>query len=329
MATAKTVLGEVPANQLGITSCHEHLLLSWSAAKDDHPDEYSSEALAEQVVSNSRRDIQEYNIKTMVDVTPECLGRDVELDQLVAQKLGINIIAATGFYRERVGIVDYWVYQDEDESEDFMVREITDGVSGGINGSKVKCGVIKIGWGGDPPGDPEPAELKATHAAGRASKRTGCPIVVHSNNLQVPHRNIGLEQVQMLMESGADPERVQISHVWTTLGNLSYVLDIVKTGAYVALPDWPFYFALEQEEMITSLIAGLIRAGYGDKVVFAMDVQGAWFPEMAPIAYASWVPPGSYGYVYKHFVPRLLANGITEKEIEKIAVDNPAKLFAW
>ena len=187
---------------------------------------------------------------------------------------------------------------------------------------------IKIAWTGDPPGDPEPAELKATHAAGRASRRTECPIVVHCQ-WRVPDRNIGLEQVQMLMEHGADPERIQISHAWGVNGNLSYLLDIVKTGAYVALPDSPFYFALKREEEITALIGGLIRAGYGDKVVFAMDVQGTWFPEIPPGTYANWVPVGSFGYVYKHFVPRRRANGISEKEIEKIAVENPARLFAW
>ena len=142
MATAKTVLGEVQQNQLGRTLCHEHLILTYGAAKENFPYEYNVQTLADQVVANASKAIQVSGIKTMVDVTAKELGRDVELMQLVAQKLSINVIAPTGFYRQSAGIADYWIYQEEDEYEEFMVREITDGVSGGINNAKVKCGEI-------------------------------------------------------------------------------------------------------------------------------------------------------------------------------------------
>lgn len=330
--TAKTVLGEVPQNQLGRTLCHEHMILTWNAAKDDLPDLYSVEKLSNQVVANAGKAIRDHQIKTFVDVSPSQLGRDVELHQVIARKLNVNIIAATGFYRQRSGIADYWLYQEEDQYEEYMVREITQGVSGGINNQKVKCGVIKIAWSSDFSGDPEPGELKATHAAARASKRTGCPIVAHCPWRANPGRNLGLEQVKMMVENGADPERIQISHCHSTRGNLAYLLEVVKTGAYVALPDAPIFAAYsdkEYVETVVGLIGGVVRAGYGDKVVMATDGQGTWFPEIPPGPAKDWTPVGHWNYVYETYLPLLRAGGLTERELEKIMVENPARLFSW
>ncbi|MBI2936318.1 MAG: hypothetical protein HYY31_05885, partial [Chloroflexi bacterium] len=127
MATAKTVLGEVPAKQLGRALCHEHLILAPSAAKDDEPDTYNVESLASKITSNASSAIQAHSIKTLVDVTPWTLGRDIELQQMVAKRLGINVIAATGFYQQQVGIPAYWHYQEEGQYEELMLRELIEG----------------------------------------------------------------------------------------------------------------------------------------------------------------------------------------------------------
>ncbi|MBI2936125.1 MAG: hypothetical protein HYY31_04895, partial [Chloroflexi bacterium] len=199
VGTAKTVLGPVSASQLGITHTHAHLLLTFSAAKEDMPDLYDIEALAGPLIDDLGKAVRQYKIKTLVDAAPEALGRDVDLWQLVARQLNINVIAATGFYRQRGGVAGYWGYQEEDQYEEFILRELTEGV--GPN--KVQCGVIKIAWTGEPPGDPEPVELKATHAAARASRQTGAPVVAHCSFRADSNRNLGLEQVKMLMENGA------------------------------------------------------------------------------------------------------------------------------
>ncbi|MBI2935805.1 MAG: hypothetical protein HYY31_03220 [Chloroflexi bacterium] len=331
MATAKTVLGEVPASRLGRTLCHEHLLLTWPGAKYDRPHEYNVEALVGQVVENASKAIKDHNIKTLIDVSPWQLGRDVELQQLAARQLGINVVCATGFYRQEAGMADYWLYQELDAFEEFMLRELTEGVGP----QKVKCGVIKIAWGMgmsfSTGGDPLPGEEKATRAAGRASKKTGAPIVCHCSWRANPSRNLGLEQVKMLVEEGADPERIQISHCAGVNGNLAYLLDVVKTGAYVALPDSPGLdsYSEPQAERITGLIGGLIRAGYGNKVVFGMDTIGAWFPKTPTNNVKTWVPAGHWNMAYDTYLPRLRAGGVSEGELERIMVENPARLFAW
>ena len=333
MATAKTVLGKVPASEFGRTLCHEHLLITWDGAKDDMPDLYSVPELVEVVVENGGDAIRDHNIKTFVDVTTKELGRDVELQQQLAHRLNINIIAATGFYRQRSGIAQYWLHHEEDEYEEFMVRELTEGVSGGIDGAKVRCGVIKVAWGGLPPGGPDPAEAKATRAAARASRRTGAPIVVHCTWRSNPKRNLGLEIVQMLTDAGADPERVQISHCYGVDGNWPYLLEVVKTGAHVCLPDNATgedkYYPGPVAETMAGMIGALVRSGYGHRIVFGMDCISSWFPRITARARERMMPSGKWNLTYEYLVPNLRAGGLSEKELEMIMVENPSKLFVW
>ena len=304
-----------------------------TGAKDDMPDLYSVPELVDEVVRNGGDAIRDHHIKTFVDVTTKELGRDVELLQQLARRLNINIIAATGFYRQRLGIARYWLHQEEDEYEELMVRELTEGVSGGIDGALVRCGVIKIAWTGQYPGDPEPAEAKATRAAARASQRTGAPIVVHCSWRANSKRNLGLEIVQMLTENGADPERVQISHCYGVDGNWPYLLEVVKTGAHVCLPDNSTgadkYYPGPVAETIAGLIGGLVRSGYGHKIVFGMDCIASWFPRINALARERMMPSGKWNLTYEYLVPRLHANGMTDKELEMIMVENPSRLFAW
>jgi phosphotriesterase-related protein len=36
-----------------------------------------------------------------------------------------------------------------------------------------------------------------------------------------------------------------------------------------------------------------------------------------------------YGYILKHFVPRLLRHGVEQSAIDTILVANPKSVFAW
>ncbi|MBI2935193.1 MAG: hypothetical protein HYY31_00035 [Chloroflexi bacterium] len=323
MATVKTVLGEIPPKEMGITFCHEHLILTWPAAKDDRPDDYSVRKLANQASNHLKPTVTEFGLKTLIDVSPWQLGRDVELQQLVARQLDINVVAATGFYRQEAGMADYWLYQELDAFEEFMLREITEGVGS----QKVKCGVIKIAWSFNSGGVPRPGEEKATRAAGRASKRTGCPIVAHCSWRGArPGQNMGLEQVQMLSQEGADPERIQISH--NAGAPLAFLIDIARSGAYVAF-DSPMMagYLGDQGQLLAATIGGLIRAGYGDKVLLGLDHQGTWFPHIPPGPARDWVP--DFSVIHREVLPRLKAGGVTQREINRVLVTNPARLYAW
>jgi len=77
----------------------------------------------------------------------------------------------------------------------------------------VKAGVIKVGNSGD---RFTSLEEMTYRAAARASKRTGAAIVTHGTQF-------ARRQAEILLEEGADPARVIISHL-----DAAYALDLTR-----------------------------------------------------------------------------------------------------
>ena len=107
MAKINTVLGTLPADQMGPTLMHEHMVLAYPGWEQD--------ALALPVdlkelasdCAQAMGEVKQYGIKTVVDATPCDLWRNIELDRMVAEKTGLNIICATGIYFEAEGMPAY------------------------------------------------------------------------------------------------------------------------------------------------------------------------------------------------------------------------------
>ena len=72
--------------------------------------------------------MDEYGYGTLVDMTPAEVGRHPELMKRVAQKTGVNVIAVTGFFPERMGIPYWFRRQTVEELADFYVRDLTEGM---------------------------------------------------------------------------------------------------------------------------------------------------------------------------------------------------------
>ena len=76
-------------------------------------------------------------------------------------------------------------------------------------------------------------EDRVFRAAARAQKRCGVPITTHIEPEDWHVCNIGLEQLALLMEEGADPTNTIIGHTfYATIDQLEAIL---KHGAYVQL----------------------------------------------------------------------------------------------
>jgi phosphotriesterase-related protein len=316
MATAKTVLGEVAPEALGVTLPHEHIVLSYGGARLDMPG-YNVPPLADEVCKDLGAAVRTFGIKTVVDAGPAELGRDVVLQREVARRLGINIIAATGFYKQGGGLPLYWQAQELDEVEDHLVREITEGVGP----DRVRCGVIKLATTDAPIG---PAEEKMFHAAARASKRTGCPIITHTDPAGWVVGNIGLRQTEILLSEGVDPARIAIGHICGT-SNMAYLVDILRRGVSIAF-DRVGSHRIVPDEVRAALVAGLCASGYAAQVFLSMDHQGVWFPKR-PAALAASVK--HFGYLHQMFLPRLRAGGVREEHIVQMTEANPQALLAF
>ena len=143
MAKINTVLGEISDNELGVTLMHEHLVfayLGWDCDALAPP--YDREA-ALTACLEALKEAKNYGLKTLVDATATDMGRDTELQKMVSDKLGINVICATGFYTEKFGKAGYFKFRSQTyditaELCETLVKEITQG----IGDTGVKAGVI-------------------------------------------------------------------------------------------------------------------------------------------------------------------------------------------
>ncbi len=123
-----TVTGTVDSDQLGTTLIHEHVLFG-EIAKDK---EQESIDFAVAMLLDAVR----VGIDTIVDLSPT---RNIRLYQAIAARVPINIIVSTGSYIQRL-MPEYLVKMSEKEFKDHIRQELTEG----IQGTKVRAGIIKV-----------------------------------------------------------------------------------------------------------------------------------------------------------------------------------------
>jgi len=133
MAQVNTVLGPVSSDELGLTLIHEHLITGFPGWECDALAVPYDREVISRACAQALEEAKIYGVQTMVDATPNDLGRDVELQKMVSERSGINIICATGLYTEVSGKSVYFKARSRNEDttteiyETFM-KEITQGI---------------------------------------------------------------------------------------------------------------------------------------------------------------------------------------------------------
>lgn len=342
MATVRTVLGDIPAETLGRTLTHEHLLYTYPGAEFDHRTVFDFNAAAGKIASELARGKEQYGLTTVVDMTPVEVGRHPPLMAEAARLSGVNVVAITGFFPERIGLPYYWRRQSLEEIADFFTRDLTEGMI--FNGAQtgLRAGMIKIATGQESV-DPKPSPLgpnglhigeheqRVIRAAGRAQQATGCAINTHTDPMDYTVTNPGLEQLSLLEQEGADPRRVIIGHAFVNPG-IDQMAAICDRGAYlqvdhIGIP-WRHDSAEELDELMAVTVCELAERGYLDQIVFSYD---RWF--INPRSEVTEQDPDmanervDIGYLLDSFLPRLVKHGFRESDLNRILIDNPARVI--
>jgi phosphotriesterase-related protein len=321
MAKINTVLGSVSTDELGVTLIHEHLVFSYQGWECDAlAPPYNREAAADTCVE-ALREAKGYGLKTLVDASATDMGRDVELQKIVSERLGINIICATGFYTEKYGKAGYFKFRSQmydiaAELCETMVKEVTQG----IGNTGVKAGVVKVSTGH---ARISSYEEKLLRAAARAQKETGVPIITHTEA-----GTMGPEQADLLISEGADPKRIVIGHMCGN-ANLNYHLSVLEKGVNIAF-DRLGIDVIFPDKLRKACLIGLIGIGYTDKIMLSQDCFACWlgrpfeFPDATKPLLANW----SYAHVFNNIIPALREAGVSEEKVDTIMVKNPRRLFS-
>src|SRR3984893_5081029 len=221
MSEVQTVQGPIDAEELGLVLVHEHVRFRDEAVAAEGPDRYDEQAeldaALEAVEAAKARGVQ-----TIVDPTAMFGGRDVRFMKRVADQTGVRIVACTGIYS-----YDYLPHYFENRDVDVMAEHFVADLQRGVQGTDIKAAFLKCA--ADAPGVTEHVE-KIHRAVARASVQTGAPIMAHS----MPAVATGPRQVEIFLEEGVDPARVQIAHCGDT-DDVDYIERLIDKGVYVGL----------------------------------------------------------------------------------------------
>ena len=302
----RTVRGDIPADELGFTLCHEHLYTEPAPRLRDGDD---------LLLDDETKAVEELGVYTrsgggaIVDLTVREFGRNPGALRRISEASGVTVIATTGHVS-----VDYWdgVLDVEAMSVDDLHQEMCGDLLDGMDGTGIRAGIVKAGSSLDVV---TAAEERVLVAAARTQAVTGAPITTHTTA-----GTMAIEQARILAGAGADPSRVCLGHLDRRLRYEEFralAREGFTLGFDCISKDW---YELDADRV--RMILRLVDDGLGDRVCLSGDLarRSSW---------VSWGGGPGYSYVPWRFVPWLRREGLEEAAITALTVGNPARLLAW
>jgi phosphotriesterase-related protein len=318
MTTVQTVTGAIDAEDLGITLIHEHFFSSDEAVSAQWP--HVREREREYALALESADaVKRHGVRTVVEPTAMLLGRDIPALQRLAADTGLQIVPCTGIYT-----YDHLPQFLLNRDADFIAGLFVHDIEHGIQGTNAKAAFIKCA--ADEPGVNERIE-KVHRAAARASIQTGAPIMAHSR----PASGTGSRQVEILLQEGVNPEKIQIAHTGDT-DDLDYIERLLATGVYIGMDRYGIDLFLPTDRR-NATVSELLRRGYAERMFLSQDFD-------IPIANGlDWYPPEvvqqleaagaatnwSMTFIFEQVIPALMADGMTDDQLDTMLVGNPKR----
>jgi len=336
MKKAMTILGPVPADQLGHILTHEHIL-------SDVPDwgfsplypELLDHKVTIDILGKLRRDIwsckdnlrldePEVSLQevasfkakgggTLVDVTTVGLKRDVRRVADITRATGVHVVAGSGFYIHS-GHPDYVARQTVGELESWMITEIQEG----IEGTGMRAGIIgEIGISAPI----HPDEEKVLRAALRAQRATGAPLSIHQFGGQ------NLEKIDALVQAeGVSASNVIMCHLTSVSEEQRFWA--ADRGYHLGIDSFgnEYYSdalagTILQDPGRIQIVKKLIERGHLRQILVSNDLS----LKMLQKKYGGW----GYEHILVNIKPFMLRMGLPPKAIDTLLYYNPARLIAY
>lgn len=298
-----TVLGPISPDQMGVTQTHEHLVLDAM----DHYKGYEFVIDDEELIAQELLAFTSRGGRTICDVTLDEIGRNPPALVRIAKAAKINVVMGCGWYRE-FGYPKVVEERNSNELAEILVSEI----EVGVGESKIRAGFIgEIGTGRH---YVKPAEERVFRASALAQQRTGVAVTTHTTRWGT----LALEQIAMLKEFGADLSKVIIGHLGDRRG-VHHLLPIAEKGVYLEV-DNIGYIDYQPESVRADNVAALVKEGFVDRVLLSEDI--------CMTGHLKFNGGKGYGYLLEIFVPMIRERGVTEEDVHKMLVTNPARAFS-
>ena len=229
MTFVRTVLGDIDPSELGVTYCHEHLVIDGGRPVLIEPefDLGDVDAMTTEVAAAAA-----LGLRSVVDAMPCDAGRNVEKLAEISRRTGVHVVAPTGLHHDRYYGPAHWSHRVAvDELADLFTLDISDGIDANdysgpvVRRTTFRAGVIKVAGsdgravGTRSPGSSRPRRPRRTGA-------TGAPILTHCE-----HGTGALEQIRLLGDHGVAAEHIALSHV-DKIVDRGYHRELLGTGAF-------------------------------------------------------------------------------------------------
>jgi phosphotriesterase-related protein len=316
--TVNTVLGPVPAEQLGAVSVHEALLSVVPGA------EYAFDITIDraeifETLAAKLEGFRSHGGGTIVDSTGMFHGRDVRLYESLSRTTGVHIVASTGQGPEEM-LGGYFLTPQTNPPTPWPAEKFAELFTKEVTEGMVVPRVERRGTAGLVATAATAAGMTATdeslfRGAARTGLRTGVAVSIR-------YGRDAVHDLDVVLDEKLPADRVVV-------GGLDRK-DAVATGAHLAIARRGAHVALdhvgvEDETHITDaerivLVTDLVRAGFGNRILLSSSATGV-----------AKGHPGNdlpYSYILTTFVPLLKAQGLSDEDAQRILVDNPRDLLS-
>ncbi|HET8757209.1 MAG TPA: phosphotriesterase [Solirubrobacteraceae bacterium] len=331
----QTVLGPIGADQLGVTSMHEHLLADarvlQAPAREPLPESHGVTienlgflrwnllALEDNLVLDDG-DLAAAELgraaalgqRAVVDLTVWGLGARPRDLPAIARATGMHVIAGCGAYLDRPHPPEV-----AGRAHDELVARFVGALEHEIEpGSGVRAGLLGLIGTSEPVTE---SERRVLHAAGAAAGRTGAALTVRLD----PSARRGEWVLEQLAAAGCPPRQV-------IFGNVDEFVDRAYLGALAragATLEWCFgneayyrdgYKDPTDAERLDGICA-VLEDGFGDRCVLGCSV---WTKTQLR-AYGGM----GYDHLLRRIVPTLRERGVPDDILDAMLVGNPRRLL--
>ncbi|MBM0236199.1 hypothetical protein JNW88_01955 [Micromonospora sp. ATA32] len=316
--TVNTVLGPVPAQQLGVVAVHEALLSVVPGA------EYAFDVTIDraeifETLAEKLKDFRRHGGGTIVDSTGMFHGRDVRLYEALSRTTGVHIVASAGQGPEEM-LGGYFLTPQTNPPTPWPAEKFAELFAKEVTEGMVVPRVERRGAAGLVATTATLAGMTATdeslfRGAARAAMTTGVPVSIRYGDDAVRDLEVVLDEklpAARVVVGGLDRKDAVAAGA---------PLEVATRGAYVGLD----HVGAEDDAHITdaeraALVAELVEAGHGNRILLSSNAIG-----VAKGHPANDLP---YSYVLTTFVPLLKAQGLGDEDVRRILVDNPRDLLS-
>lgn len=297
-AAVRTVLGDIPPEELGVCDAHDHLF-------------FGSPQLVGQELNDAaaaRAELEAFRGAggaSVVQWTPYGLGRRAADLPALSRAAGVHVVCATGLHQ-----AVHYAPELLDELRGRLAAVFVTELTEGIGTSGVRAGLIKVA-GGFHALDAHARWTMA--AAAEAHHATGAPIAVH-----LELGTGALDVLDLLCgELEVPPHRVVLGHLNRSPDPVVQ-RQAARSGCWLAF-DGPSRAHHATDWRMPDAVLALVEAGFGHRLLLGGDtvVAGARSVDGGP----------GMPYLLRRVRPRLEAVLGTEP-VRRILADNPGRAFA-